>query len=45
MRYGVGHDFNISENAMIGSYVNYVDNSVFKETSTSEIGVNFKVVF
>jgi len=46
MRYGVGHDFNISENAMIGSYVNYVDNvGSVQGKSTSEIGVNFKVVF
>lgn len=46
MRYGIGHDFNISENAMIGSYVNYVDNSgSIQGNSTSEIGVNFKVVF
>lgn len=46
IRYGIGYDFNMSDNSMIGSYVNLVDNagSISGNTS-SEIGINFKVSF
>lgn len=46
MRFGIGHDFSVSDNSTIGSYVNFVENSgSIRGNSTSEVGVKFKVMF